>query len=112
MCASPDHTSCVRRCAQRDIVAPRKEYLFAPPAALRKPLLRALNDPRDGPLLYLFINVAVTTLPAAVALLGGWAPQSHLVGALYFGLTNGLFLQRFILALHYAEHRHIFTKGG
>lgn len=90
-----------------DQFAVRREYLFHPPLPR---LLNVLRDPRDAPILYLFINVATVTLPLAAALYL-FRPASHVCGALYFATNFMLFLQRFMLALHYSEHRRLFKTG-
>jgi len=67
-----------------------------------------LVDDRDTPLLYLLMNVCVFVLPAAVALF--CLPASHALGGVYLAATIALFFQRFILALHYSEHRGLFRN--
>lgn len=85
-----------------DLTSTRQEYYFPPPAWINAWLLRQLRDPRDTPLAYLLFNIVVLVVPAAVAVF--LAPPSHALGAAYLLLSNGLFLQRFLLGLHYAEH--------
>ncbi|KAK9820238.1 hypothetical protein WJX72_007814 [[Myrmecia] bisecta] len=48
-------------------------------------------------------------IPAAVALF--CARPSSILGALYLALNYGLFLQRFLLALHFSEHRRLFQPA-
>jgi hypothetical protein len=106
----PAGAEAVRRAVARDQAAARREFLLAPPPWLARRLLPLLADPRDAPILFLFINVATMVLPAAAALFR-WAPTSHAWGAAYLAATYALFLQRFMLALHYSEHRKLFRKG-
>lgn len=49
-------------------------------------------------------------LPSAVLLF--LSAPSHWVGAAYFVATYALFLQRFMLTLHFTEHRRLFKKGA
>lgn len=107
---SPSGAEQVRKAAMRDDIALRGEYLFAPPAAVARLLTPLLTDQRDLPILYLYLNIALLVVPSAAAihLLGC---TSHLAGAAYFIGTYVLFLQRFMLALHYSEHRRLFRTG-
>lgn len=105
----PEGAQRLCKAATRDLLADRHEYVFKPPGA--GPLTSLLSDPRDAPILYLFINVATLSVPCAAALFV-WAPTSHAWGAAYFAATYALFLQRFMLALHYSEHRRLFKHGA
>ena len=93
-----------------DLSAQRHEALFTPPAALAERLTSLLADPRDAPLLFALLNVAALVPPAAVALL--LAPPSHALGASYFAFVYALFAQRFLLALHFSQHRRLFKPGA
>jgi len=93
----------VKTLALKDATAGRREFFVTPPAALCGGLRGLLVDDRDTPLLYLLMNVCVFVLPAAVALF--CLPASHALGGVYLAATIALFFQRFILALHYSEHR-------
>ena len=90
--------------------ARRCEYLFAPPASLRALLLPLLDNPKDEALLWALLNVALLVPPAA-GLLVVCAPGSHLAGAAYLVAVYGVFLQRFMLSLHFSQHRRLFRKG-
>lgn len=101
----------VRRAATTDLNGKRNEFLFKFPTSLvQKQIVPMLQNSRDLPILYLFSNICVLTLPAALALFT-YTPTSHSVGAVYFILNYVLFLQRFMLALHYSEHRILFRSG-
>lgn len=101
----------MRRAATTDLLAERNEFLFKFPISLvQKQIVFMLQTPRDLPIVYLFSNICMLTVPAAIALFT-YAPTSHLVGAVYFILNYVLFLQRFMLALHYSEHRKLFRSG-
>eukprot|EP00887_Chlorella_sp_A99_P005783 scaffold1.g5783.t1 len=99
-----------RAAAAADLAAPRAEYLFAPPALVAAALRGLLADPRDQPIANLIFNLLVVTLPSA-ALLYAARPASNWPGALYLGANYALFLQRFMLTLHFSEHRRLFRKG-
>lgn len=93
-----------------DLSAARREALFTPPATLASRLTALLADPRDAPLLFALLNVAVAVPPAAAALL--LARPSHALGACYFATVYALFAQRFLLALHFSQHRRLFKPGA
>ena len=57
----------------------------------------------------LLFNIAVTMWPAAILL---FVYPSHILGGVYFALFNALYLQRFILAMHYSTHRRLFKPGS
>lgn len=101
--------------AAADAAAPRAEFLFAPPAALHKPLTALLEDPRDLPILFLYLNVLVTTAPAAALLFYAFPPASrplpHWLGAAYLVVNYVLYLARFMLSLHYSQHRRLLRRG-
>ena len=88
----------------------RNEYLFAPPAPLRRLLLPLLDNPKDETLLWSLLNVGLL-VPLAAYVFLCWAPHSHLAGAAYLVTVYGTFLQRFMLALHYSQHRRLFRHG-
>lgn len=70
-----------------------------------------LQDPRDAPLAFLILNILCTTVPAA-ALLFWLRPASNLPGLVYFAANYALYLQRFMLMLHFSEHRRLFKRGA
>lgn len=98
------------RAAQKDLEATRREYYFELPPLLAARLQPGLQDQRDAAILLLFWNVSVTALPASIAvfLLPAW---SHLLGPAYLLCSYVLFLERYLLALHYSEHRKLFKTG-
>ncbi len=101
----------VRRAATSDQNGERNEFLFKFPISLiQKQTVSTLQNSRDLPIVYLFSNICTLTLPAALAFFI-FAPSSHGVGAVYFILNYVFFLQRFMLALHYSEHRKLFRSG-
>jgi hypothetical protein len=100
-----------RAAAAADLAAPRREFLVAPPAWAAARLLLLLRDARDAPVLWLLLNICCSSVPCAAALYICGA-QSHALGAGYLVSTFGLYLQRFLLALHVTEHRPLFHRPG
>lgn len=99
------------RLASKDLHGPRKEYLFAVvDTSLDVGIRGLLNDKRDVPAVDLLINICCTTLPAAV-LLHILSVNSHMIGLTYFISNYVVFLQRFLLTLHFTEHRKLFKPG-
>ena len=96
--------------ATQDLIADRHEYLFPLPACLQSAVLPFLRDARDLPLVTFLFNISTTTLPAA-ALVFAWKPWSAILGPLYLAATYALYLERFVLALHYSEHSRLFKSG-
>mmetsp|Transcript_13129 Transcript_13129/g.17943 ORF Transcript_13129/g.17943 Transcript_13129/m.17943 type:complete len:364 (-) Transcript_13129:45-1136(-) len=95
----------------KDVNAKRFEYYFEPPSIVKNWLTGLLTDKRDVPILYLFCNIYMIVIPSFCALYLA-LPSSHWLGAGYLVITYVLFLQRFILGLHYSEHRGLFQKNG
>ena len=101
--------------AGKDVRGVRRECPFGQPRAgsavdrWGKGLLR---DPRDAPILWLMASLAgyLAAAVPAVAWAGGGG-RGHGVGALYLVGLNALFLQRFILGMHYSAHRPLLRKG-
>lgn len=86
-----------------DLEAVRNEYVFRPPAFVDRWVVSLLRDHRDAPLAYLILNICFIAVPCAIALF--FIPNpSHWHGFAYLAISCGLFLQRFILCLHYTEH--------
>jgi len=89
----------------------RREYLFALPAFIEKPLYDQLLDKRDLVMVRLMLNITVVMLPWALLLFylrtfPAWLGVGYLV------VNYALFLQRFMLTLHFASHRRLFPKGS
>ncbi|KAL0036947.1 hypothetical protein WJX77_006197 [Trebouxia sp. C0004] len=95
--------------ANADLTADRNEFYFGLPGWLEARLRPLLQDQRDLPILYLFFNVSVTVLPASLSLFAcpAWA---KLLGPLYLASSYVLFLERYLLALHYSQHRRLFKR--
>lgn len=105
----------LRAAAAADAAAPRADFLWAPPCWLHKPLSSLLEDPRDLPILFLLLNVLLTTVPAAAALFALFPPAArplpHWLGAAYLAASFGAYLARFMLSLHYSQHRRLFRDS-
>ncbi|GIL76126.1 hypothetical protein Vretimale_5740 [Volvox reticuliferus] len=94
--------------AQKDMDTPRAEYLFKIPDPLIKPLYEMLTDVRDEPILHLVCNQLMIVIPSVLILY--MYNRSHLLGLVYLALNYGLFLQRYMLTLHFTEHRPLFKQ--
>ena len=105
---SPDDLACLL--AERDVNAQRGEYLFALPSYLTQRLSAVLADKRDLPAALLLVNVMLTTLPVAVAMV--IFCHSHFIGLLYLLVNYVCYLQRFMLTLHFTQHRRLFNRGA
>ena len=70
---------------------------------------RSLHDVRDMEIAWLYWNIMTTMYPALIAI---WTvlPASNLIGAAYLLGFNVLYMQRFILAMHYSTHKRLFKK--
>jgi fatty acid desaturase len=66
-------------------------------------------DERDLPLVYLLINVTATVVPLVIVLI--LSTPSHAYGIAYLATVYGLYLQRFMLALHYGTHVAAFRNN-
>lgn len=97
--------------AAADIAAQRREFYVAPPAWLALLMVPLLRDGRDAPVLWLLLNICLSSAPCAAALYV-CSVRSHAIGAAYLAATFGLYLQRFLLALHVTEHRPLFHSQG
>jgi len=71
-------------------------------------LKEMLNDERDEPLLLTLANIILTVIPTALLLYA--LPPSNVLGAFYVACLYVLWVERFILALHYSSHRRLFSK--
>lgn len=93
-----------------DLAAQRSEYYCKLPQWLEALLVPLLQDKRDLPVLYLFSNVVTSMLPAALSVF--FFPRwSSVLGPAYLAIIDFLFLERYLLALHYSEHQKLFKAG-
>lgn len=96
--------------ASADLAADRKEFYFKPPSWLEARLHASLQDQRDLPILYVIYNIFLTVFPAAIALYA-YPAWTKALGPAYLAGSYGLFLERYLLALHYSQHRRLFKAG-
>eukprot|EP00992_Anisonema_acinus_P014035 TRINITY_DN9068_c0_g1_i1.p1 TRINITY_DN9068_c0_g1~~TRINITY_DN9068_c0_g1_i1.p1 ORF type:complete len:355 (-),score=22.69 TRINITY_DN9068_c0_g1_i1:13-1077(-) len=93
---------------EKDLNAVRCEYLFPLPEFTKKALASYIQS-RDWPMLTLFFNISVTTFALSIVLLLTDGIPKWVAPVLF--LTNLiLYQERFILALHYSQHRPV-TRG-
>lgn len=96
--------------AMQDARACRKEYILPFPRLIVPWVQSCLTDERDLPVACAVFNILVT-VPAAATLLF-CSQRSAVWGPLYFVVVQGLFLQRYLVAvLHTTEHRRLFKHG-
>ena len=92
--------------ANDDIGAARKEALLRLPAwAEEWAAATFLSDPRDAIMVSLIVNIVVICVPLSILL---WKYPSHWLGVATWVFKLIAFLQRFILMMHYSEHRRLF----
>lgn len=101
-----------------DVRDVRHEYIFKPPSFVEKWLRSQLIHQKDAPIAFLMFNIVVMTLPAALTVflvttpglggVGGW--KGNLLGVAYLVTNYVLFMQRFMLGLHFSEHLPTFKK--
>merc|ERR1719231_1553029 len=68
-----------------------------------------IKDERDYPMVYLIFNMTVCILPSAFCLFRFHEIPSW-VAPFYTLSVYAIFFQRYVLCLHYSEHRKIFVK--
>ena len=91
-----------------DIVAKRKEAFLRLPSFVEDWVVEnMLQDSRDAIMVSLIANILCTTVPLVVML---YKRPSHMLGAFTIAFTLFMYLQRFILMMHYAEHRKLFKR--
>lgn len=95
-----------------DLNEVRNEYLFRTPF-LSDMLLPLLKDKRDEPVLHLMLNIAEFVIPSVTlnyavnfAAFPAWV--RHLCGVTHVVMMLVLFLERFMLMMHFSSHRTIF----
>merc|ERR1711871_871089 len=97
-----------------DLHDPRLEYVFRTPF-LASALQGLLKDKRDAPMLLLQLNILEYIIPGIFLVYYINMKENppplyirNLVGLMYVLGNTILFLERFILMLHYQSHRSIF----
>jgi hypothetical protein len=96
---------------EADLTADRWEYLFSLPEFVESYFLEMLVDKRDIVMVRLMMNVTLVMLPMAV-LLFLWGSFHPLIGLAYVVINYALFIQRYVLTLHFSSHRKLFAKGN
>ena len=92
----------------KDILADRREAFVRLPQFLEDFVVKyIIYDKRDAIMASLIMNILCTTVPLTALL---YKYPSHLLGAFSMGFTYFMYLQRFILMMHYAEHRKLFQE--
>lgn len=96
-----------------DLTAVRNEYLFRTPI-LASALESLLKDERDKPLLWLQLNIlqyTVLGIPFVfyMSFSGLATMYKHAIGLAYCVILFLVFLERFILMMHYSSHRPMYT---
>lgn len=98
-----------------DVTSARRECHFKLPQAIHDAVDPELADQRDSIMLDLMFNITCMVLPSAVlqfylpAALQSWG---NCMGVLHLVLVYVFFTQRFILMLHYSEHRRLFKANS
>lgn len=92
----------------KDLTEERREYLFKLPKPLENYFLEILNEKADIVMIHLIYNIILTVFGGAFLLFSMKNPSNWL-GFAYIAMTYGLYLQRFVLTLHFASHRYLFS---
>ena len=90
----------------RDISANRREAFIRLPKSIEDTLVKTfLQDPRDAIMISVTLNIILTVGPLTALL---WYRPFHLLGFCLAFLKTFMWLQRFMLMMHYSEHRRLF----
>jgi len=92
-----------------DLTEDRKEYLFKLPQAIEDKIIPQLVNPKDIVMIRLIFNISVTIIPSA-ALLFWYRNPPVVLGVLHMFMILVLYLQRFVLTLHFASHKSLFNS--
>eukprot|EP01128_Nolandella_sp_AFSM9_P008973 TRINITY_DN5615_c0_g1_i1.p1 TRINITY_DN5615_c0_g1~~TRINITY_DN5615_c0_g1_i1.p1 ORF type:complete len:366 (+),score=63.98 TRINITY_DN5615_c0_g1_i1:49-1146(+) len=88
----------------------RNEYLFPMPTVLEQYFLGQIKNPVNMVMLYLMFDICVTSIPWAITMFLMESPPL-LMGIAYIAFNFAIFMERFILTLHYQSHSPIFPRG-
>lgn len=92
----------------QDMKTARKETFLRLPKGIEDWAVKTfLHDPRDAIMVSLTLNIVLTTIPLGMVL---FYRPSHCLGCAVLVFKFFMFLQRFILLLHYCEHRRLFKN--
>ena len=91
-----------------DITGVRREAFLRLPKGLEDVLVKTLlKDPRDAIMISLILNILFTIVPLSILL---FLYPSHWLGATTLAFKFFMWIQRFILMMHYSEHRPLFKQ--
>jgi fatty acid desaturase len=107
----PEAAKSVDAINAQDLKNVRKEFLFALPEAIESRFMGMLTDKRDIVMVRLMANISLTMIPCA-ALLFYLKSFSVYLGIAYVAVFYALYIQRFMLTLHFASHKKLFSKGN
>lgn len=115
---SGERVQVLSKITNRDLTASRNEYLFRTPF-LVDAMLPLLNDKRDEPMLCLQLNILQVIIPGLSCVYGLHVYEPpfptltrNLAGLAYIVIVCVLFLERFILCLHFSSHRSMYKVGA
>lgn len=98
-----------------DQTATRREAMFSAPGFVMDAIKPHLADKRDALMIDLIWNLTVLIVPSAVLqynLPAFLQPYPVAVGCAHLVLVYVFFIQRFILCLHYSEHKRLFKASS
>jgi fatty acid desaturase len=98
-----------------DTQSPRREYHVALPKFIHDIVDPYLSDKRDAIMLDLMFNITCVVLPSAAFqffMPASCRDYATWLGVLHLFIVNFFYTQRFILMLHYSEHRRMFIPGS
>jgi len=92
----------------KDIGAIRKETLIRLPKGIEDYCVKTfMKDPRDVIMISLILNILFSVVPLTILL---YLYPSHMLGLGVCVFKFLMWMQRFILMMHYSEHRQMFKK--
>ena len=98
-----------------DQTSTRREAIFSAPGFVKDAIKPHLADERDALMIDLIFNLTVLIIPSAVLqynLPAFLEPHSFWVGCAHLVMVYVFFVQRFILCLHYSEHKRLFKANS
>jgi len=92
-----------------DLTDIRKEYLFKLPKFIEDAITLHLVNPKDIVMIRLIFNITVTIFPSAILLFWLRNPP-FILGVIHLAMILVLYMQRFVLTLHFASHKALFAS--
>merc|ERR1711871_341237 len=111
----PQWVQNIKKEVKVDQTATRREAMFAAPSFVQEAVKPHLADQRDALMIDLIFNLTVLIIPSAIlqfSLPAFLEPYSFYVGCAHLVLVYVFFVQRFILCLHYSEHKRLFKASS